>query len=291
MSGLDSAVPAPGGRAYPLIALGACGLLLIIYWMPLYEMYVDWGMVDSYYSHGYLIAPICIFLVWRRRHEIANVPRDSSALGYVFIVGSSVLLLLGDFLGFGVFRQISLVPMLAGVLLLLQGTRRTSMVWFPLIFLFMMIPIPSSITQSFVLNLKLAAAEAAVQIARALTLPMVREGSFIHFKQDHLLIGDVCGGLRSLIALFAIGMLTAYFSRTKMWARICVLILAGPIAVAANIFRILMLCIVGYFWGSPVASGRFHDVSGVLIFAVAFALFFTLEGALRKIAPSDKEAT
>ena len=62
--------------------------------------------------------------------------------------------------------------------------------------------------------------------------------------------------------------------------------LAGPIAIVANVFRILVLCVVGYFWGSAVAFGTFHDVSGFFIYGVAFILFFLLEAGLRKLAPA-----
>jgi len=53
-----------------------------------------------------------------------------------------------------------------------------------------------------------------------------------------------------------------------------------------NVIRIFLLCIVGYFWGSSVAAGAVHDVSGILIFVVAFLLFFALETQLRRRAPS-----
>jgi len=63
-------------------------------------------------------------------------------------------------------------------------------------------------------------------------------------------------------------------------------VLSGPIAIVSNVFRIFLLCLVGYFWGSEVAAGRFHDVSGYLIFVVAFILFFGLEALLRRWAPA-----
>ena len=154
-----------------------------------------------------------------------------------------------------------------------------------------MVPIPASLTQSVALQLKLFAAQCSVTLANLLTLPMVREGSFIYFGDDHLLIGDVCGGLRSLIALLAFGSLMAYISKTKTWARILVLIMAGPIAVLANVFRIFLLCVVGYFWGSNVAAGTVHDVSGYLIFVVAFILFLALENVLRKWASAEAAAS
>jgi EpsI family protein len=113
---------------------------------------------------------------------------------------------------------------------------------------------------------------------------MVREGSFIHFGDDKLLVGDICGGLRSLIALLALGALVAYISPVKTWAKIALVLLAGPVAVLANIARIFFLCIVGYFYGSEFAAGKVHDFSGILIFAVAIVLFLMVEAPLRNWA-------
>ena len=268
-------------------------LLCVTYWSPVRDMYLNWSLVDSYYSHGFLIVPISLYFVWVKRGALRALDaaaRRPSALGYPFVAGAALLLLGGDFLGFSVFQQLSFVPMVAGITLLLLGSEATKILWFPIAFLLLMIPIPSSITQSLVFDLKIFAADSAVGLAKLLTLPIVREGSYIYFKDDALLVGNVCGGLRSLIALFSVGTLMAYVSRTRLWARFSVLAMSVPIAIVANIARIFVLSVVAYFWGSDVAGGLFHDVSGIFIFVVAFALFFSLESLLRRLAPDqDRE--
>lgn len=253
-----------------------------------WELYQNWTMVDSYYTHGFLVPVISLFFVWKRRRDLAATPAKPCVWGYAWVVGAGVLLLLGDFLGFRVFGQFSFIPMLTGVLLLIHGVGRTKLIWFPLAFLIFMVPIPPSLTQALALRIKLGATESAVIVAKALTLPMVRQGSFIHFGNDHLLIGEVCGGLRSLIALLAFGSLMAYVSKCRAWARVVLLAMSAPIAFVANILRILVLCLVGYFWGSDAAAGWVHDVSGILIFVVAFVLFFALEALLRRRAPQHE---
>ncbi|MFO7975857.1 MAG: exosortase/archaeosortase family protein [Candidatus Hydrogenedentota bacterium] len=269
-------------------------LLVIIYWNVARELRIGWTMTDSYYSHGFLIPFISLFFVWRDRHALAAIPRVPSAWGYPWVIGATLMLLVGDFLGFGVITHLSLIPMIAGVLLLTHGVQRTKRLWFPIAFLFFMIPIPTSITQSFALKLKLLATESAVRLANLFTLPLVREGSYVYFGDDFLLVGEVCGGLRSLIALLALGALMAYISKTHWVARLLLFFPIAPmIAVLTNILRIFALCVVGHFYGSEVAAGTFHDVSGILIFVVAFICFFSLEGFLRKIMPArdTKETT
>lgn len=289
-----SAQPAAPGAATAWIRslfevkdLVVVALLVIIYRNVAHDIHLGWTLVDSYYSHGFLIPFVCLFFVWRDRKVLAALPRKPSAWGYPWVAAAALMLFVGDFLGFGVLTHMSLIPMITGALLLTHGAARTRTLWFPIAFLFFMIPIPASITQSFALKLKLVATESAVQLANLFTLPMVREGSYVHFGDDFLLVGEVCGGLRSLIALLALGALMAYISKTRWLARVFLFLVAAPVvAILTNILRIFSLCVVGYFYGSTVAAGTFHDVSGILIFLIAFICFFSLEGLLRKILPA-----
>ena len=269
--------------------LAVVALLVLIFWDAGKTLYTNWTLADSYYSHGFLVPVVSLVLIWRERAALRRLPASPSAWGVLWIVFGAICLFTGDFLHFAVLGSLAIIPMVVGALLMLQGRQRVARIWFPLAFLLFMIPIPPSLTQSVAFKLKLLAAECAVRLARLLTLPIVRDGSYVHFGDDRLIIGDICGGLRSLIALLALGALMAYMSKTRPWARLLVLLLAGPIAVASNVFRIFLLCVVGHFWGSGVAGGTVHDVSGYLIFVVAFVLFFSLESLLRRLAPAGPE--
>lgn len=265
----------------PALVLGVA-----MYWSVGKSLYVNWTLADSYYSHGFLIPPISLFLVWRERKALAAAPPRGSLWGIPVLVGACLFLLAADFLGFTVFAQLALLPTVAGLVLVILGWGHLRILWFAIFFLIFMIPIPPSLTQSIVLDVKLLATEASVQLARLVGLPLVRDGSYVYWSNDRLLVGEVCGGLRSLIALLSFGTLMSYISKTKLWAKYVILALAAPIAVVSNIARIFTLCVIGYTWGSPVATGKVHDVSGILIFAVAFLLLFLLEGILRKLAPA-----
>lgn len=276
-------------RRHAAFGLFLLVVLVALYWRSFREMVTVWLLVDSYYTHGFLVPLVSLFFVWHLRGRLIALPVRSDSTGFLWVSGSALLLLAGDFLGFRVFSQISLVPMIVGVLLLLYGGAVTRTLWFPIVYLFFMIPIPPSLTQSIALRLKLFATECAVTIAGWCTIPLVRDGSMVYWSTtegtDHLLIGDVCGGLRSLIALLAFGAIMAYISKTRPAGRWAILLLSPVIAIVSNVFRVFLLCAVGYFYGSKVAAGRFHDVSGYLIFVVAFILFFALERQLHRWLP------
>ncbi|MFW6108439.1 MAG: archaeosortase/exosortase family protein [bacterium] len=106
---------------------------------------------------------------------------------------------------------------------------------------------------------------------------------------DEIIIGDVCSGLRSLIALLAFGALFAYLSKMSLPKRLMLFAAAVPIAVLANMWRIVTLAFIACKFGSPATHGFVHDVTGYGIFAVAFVLFFGFERLLRSIGGNGQD--
>jgi exosortase len=264
-------------------------LIFANFWHSFVDIYHNWRLPDSLYSHALIIPPISLFFAWRLRREVLAAPYVSGTwLGFTCLLGGCLLLLLGDFLGFMTLVHIALLPVLTGICLIVLGLRATAILWFPLAFIFFMFPMPYSIISVISFQSKIFATEAAVALGKACTIPLVQDGSYVHLRAgDKLLVGDVCGGMRSLIALLAFGVLMAYISKTRWWARILIVLVSPVVAVVANVARIFFLCLVGYFGGSQAATGLVHDASGIGIFAVAFALLFTVEAILRKVAPAD----
>ena len=282
-------------RSYCIgILVLAALLVLTSFFRSFVDIFNNWNLPESLYSHALIIPPICLFFVWRLRARLLAAPVIPSPIGYPVLITGCIMLLLGDFLGFMTISHLALLPVLTGLCLLFLGRTHTQALWFPLAFLFFMLPMPYSLTSGISFQSKMWATKSAVAIGKALTLHMVQDGSYVYIGDagDRLLVGDVCGGMRSLVALLAFGALMAHVSKTRWWAKILILLVSPAIAILANVSRIFFLCVVGYVWGSETATGWIHDVSGVGIFAVAFLLLFSVEALLRKLAPAhDVEST
>ena len=265
-------------------------VLLILFCLMFHESYLHWydnvSRKTSYYSHAALVPFVSLFFVWRKRAELARLPRQSSNWGYAALALACVMVLMGDLLGFRIFGQAAILPLLTGLILIFLGGAALRRLWFPLAFLLFMIPLPESLTTSITFRVKMLAAEGAVQLAKAVYLPMIRDGSYINFGNDRLLIGDVCGGLRSLISLLALGAIMSHISEASKASRVLIFLFSAPIAVMSNLLRIFFLCVVAYVWGSQMATGWVHDVSGVMIYVVALALLIGLDRLLHRIAPA-----
>ncbi len=233
------------------------------------------------YSHGYLIPPVVAFLLWRDRDRFLDRRSSSSGLG-IFLVAFA---LLGHIVSLraGVFmtQGYSFVLLLFGLSLIFFGGRATRTVWFPLTYLVFMLPMPPYLMNVASFRLKLVAAHVGSAIAIKLGIPLARSGMTIHIPSGSLRIADPCSGLRSLIALVALGALFAWFTNARPWKRIVLFLSAIPLAVLGNTVRIAILCAVANVWGVDAALGFFHDFSGFLLFAIALGGLFVVRKLLR----------
>ena len=184
----------------------------------------------------------------------------------------------------------SFVLLLFGLCLFMFGRVATGRVWFPLGYLIFMLPMPPYLVNVVSFQLKVFAARSGSFAAVKLGIPLVRSGMTIHLPAGSLRIADPCSGLRSLIALVALGALFAYLSEGKMWKRIVLLVSSVPLAVAANIVRISVLCVVASVWGVETALGFFHNLSGLMLFLIAFAGLVIVKKLLRLGQPRKEAA-
>ena len=261
-----------------IVAVAA--FVVLVYNETLVALWRTW-QTNPNYSHGYLIPPVVAFLLWRDRRRFMEARGRGNLFGLVLIG----LALLGHIVSIraGVFmtQGYSLVLLLFGLSLFFYGGRATRTVWFPLGYLVLMLPMPPYLMNVIAFRLKVFAARAGSGIAIKLGIPLARSGMTIHIPAGSLRIADPCSGLRSLIALVALGALFAYLTRGKTWKRVVLFASAVPLAIFANVVRIAVLCVVANIWGIDAALGFFHDFSGLLLFMIAFVGLVTVRKLLR----------
>ena len=78
----------------------------------------------------------------------------------------------------------------------------------------------------------------------------------------------------------------AYFQPGGFVRRATVWLAAIPIAIAGNIARLLLLFVASDRMGVAWATGRFHDITGYVLYAVALALMLVLRAVLTPRQPA-----
>jgi exosortase len=92
----------------------------------------------------------------------------------------------------------------------------------------------------------------------------------IQIAQYELLVKQACAGMGSLVTLMALGMLFIHLTRPPGRLHGMLLLLAViPIALLANLLRVIILVLLTYHFGDAVAQSFAHDVAGVATFVLS----------------------
>ncbi len=256
-----------------LVKIAAITLLFVITYLPTFaDLHAKYSEIDSYYSHGYLIPLVSAYVIWRKRAKLKNMGVVPCSTGLWVLGGGLLIYLFGRWWFVNFVADFSMLVVLLGLLLYLFGKSITREFAFSLAFLLFMIPLPKIMIIYITFWLKLQAASAATGIVDAMGIPVFLRGAFIELPNGLIEIDNACSGLRSLIALAAMGVVVAYFLPVSLLKKCLVALASIPIAVLANVTRIVTVIWVSYLY-SP--SGRAFELTdfwtGYLIFIIAFA--------------------
>lgn len=246
-------------------------ILVIIAYFPTFIWMVDrWTAAETYYSHGFLVPLISLYIIWHRRMELSRLKAASSNSGWLFLIFGILIHTVSALCEVYFTSGFSLILVLIGIVLLSLGKDCLRKLLFPIIFLIFMIPLPMVAIANLSFRLKILVSQIATVAVNKLGIYAVRDGSVIKTMHSYLLVEDPCSGIRSLIALIALGTLMAYFSRTSRTKKAILFISSVPISLVSNVIRIAALTLVSEIYGVKIATGTFHDIMGMLVFVFAF---------------------
>jgi exosortase len=260
----------------PYILMAALVLLNIPVFIGLLG---DW-LHDGNYSHGFLVIPISIYLIYRRKSELV-FPAAPSRSGLVLLILGCFGLVFGTAASEFFTTRFSLVVCLSGLALYYLGAANFKKIWFAFFFLLFMIPIPATIYYAATLPMQLFATRITNVVLHYIGVPSNREGNIILLPAYQLEVTEACSGLRSLATLLALG---ALFGNLTLPGRIRPIILflsAIPIAIVVNIFRLVFTGVGAYAISPKMAASFLHELSGILVFILALILMSILAGLLR----------
>jgi exosortase len=247
-----------------------CLPLAIAYTPTFIWIWDRWTTADTYYSHGPLIPIISCFIVWLKRKQLSCLSVTPSNSGWILFITGVLIGAISAVWQVYFSSGFSFVLVLAGLILLFLGKDFLKRLLFPLLFLFFMVPLPLVAISNLSFRLKILASKISVFLVNRIGLQAIQEGSIVKTKHSYLVVEDPCSGIRSLIALIALGCLMAYFSKLSRSKKIILFVSAIPIAILSNVLRITALTLVSEIYGSKAATGTFHDVMGFLVFVFAF---------------------
>jgi len=263
------------------------GALVMVYWSILRGLISAWSTDDNY-SHGFFIVPLALYFAWERRRAIAAAPVRPSLFG-VLVVAGSLFLLVAGLLGAELFlSRVSIILTIAGAILFLFGWPMLRILFFPLAFMLLMIPLPAIIFNKIAFPLQLLASNVGEYTISSLDIPILREGNVLILANATLEVAEACSGIRSLVSLFTLGLVFGYFVDRRVWVRAIIALSAIPVAILANGLRVASAGIAAHNFGSAGVEGLFHEFSGWVVFVIAFLMMFALQRLLQRFLPPPR---
>jgi exosortase len=243
------------------------------YWPTLGTMAGKWSH-DPQYAHGFLVPLFALFLLWRRRALLSGVRPQHNWWGVALVLLGAALRITSAYLYFDWLDAVSLLPCLAGLCVLVGGRAALWWAWPAIAFLLFMIPLPFRIETAFGLRLQSMATAASTYTLQVFGLPALSEGNIIVLPSGSVGVAEACSGLSMLTTFFALAAALAIVIRRPWLDKAVVLLSAAPIAIAANVARIVATALAQEWFGPNLAHLVFHDLAGWLMMPLALALLW-----------------
>lgn len=260
------------GKALLLVM---AALYLAVYGPTLAWLWHRWTLSIWQNGHGILITLVVAWLVREELIRHKDRPLDVTPWGFAILVPALMLHMIDTGINSRLLSAFSLVLSLPGLSLLFLGKERTRAIIFPLLVLFLTLPIPLAFTESIHLFLRQIATVASSWLLPYLGVPVFAQGTLLETPNGSLMVADACSGFSTLYATVTVAVLTAYATRSK-WRRFLVLAIAVPLAIVVNIVRVVVLTLLVDWYGLDVLHTSAHELSGMATFAVALPIIFWL---------------
>ena len=251
----------------------ALGLLTAALYMPVIIPLVRQWLEDANYRHGLAIPIISGLILWTRRNRLFGIVREGgNVTGYLLVVVAAVLLIGGTAASEFFTARLSLPVMLLGFSYILGGREFVRRARFPLLFLFMMIPLPYIIYYKITFPMQMMSAKFSAALLDLIRIPIIRRGNILVLPNYELEVVAACSGLRSLMTMVTLALIISVLSDLSMARKTVLVFCAVPAAIIANTLRLAITAVGAYSISAQFAEGTLHEISGLIVFFAGFVL-------------------
>jgi exosortase B len=282
--------PLPLNSPWPIVLAGLAALYLPVYFWAFQTIWQTEEQV-----HGLIVLCVLVWLIYDRWPALAAVkPDPSPALGWGVFACGLVVYSVGRVFSISILELGSQIPVAAGICLVLLGRPGLRVIWFPLIYMAFMVPLPGFFVDAVTGPLKQWISVIAEQVLYSAGYPIARHGVVLAIGQYQLLVADACSGLHSMFSLAALGLLFMYITNRKSWLHNAIMVASIlPIAFVANIIRVIILILITYHMGDAAGQGFLHGGAGMVLLIAALLFLFGLDAVLARVlvSPGRSAAT
>jgi len=257
---------------------GVWGVALLIafcfsFWQTLQWLELRWREEPDY-SHGYLVIPLALTLLWIRRDTFPGVTSRVDWRGCSLILLAVLMRFIGRVGYMDFLDGWAIAPFVGGIIWMTMGLSAARWSAPAVLFLLMLVPMPFRMETMLSWKLQGLATLLSTATLRICGLPAIAEGHVIWVNDTELMIEKACSGLRIFMGMIALAFFWAATVRRSWIDRVVLLLAAIPLAILTNSARISITAILYEAFPSESARQSIHDWSGYLMIPTAALLLW-----------------
>jgi len=235
-------------------------------YLPVMQILYGQWMTNDTYSFGILVPMISLYFVWLQWNRVRQLEvSPEPIIGSILIGCCAAILVGGRIIGVIGIQEAALVLTVPSLIWLLLGRRFVFTLWFPLLYLLLMLPIWEILTDRFHYRFQLFSALLSERLLNLINVPVHRHATYLELPSVTLEVASVCSGVNFLLAVVAIGVPQAYLLLKGWWPRSLVIGFAIAIAILSNGLRIAIIGGLSHYQLSANIHGPGHILQGLFV--------------------------
>ena len=244
------------------------------YWSTITDLFHELQRNDDY-SAGMLIPLIVLFLLWYNKKEISKAFAFPYWPAIVLLILAQATRAFGLLFMFESAQRYSLVLTIVSLTLMIAGFEIFRKVFWILMFLFLMVPLPGKVHNLISGPLQNLATTGSVFLLETFGVHVSQEGNVVTLNsQTKMAVEEACSGLRMLMAFIIVAAFIAYIVKRSRIQKIILLLSSIPVAIICNIFRLCITASLFMHTNTEIAEKFFHDFAGLAMMPAAVLLMF-----------------
>ncbi len=257
-----------------------------VFWLGFESLARAWATPE--YSHGPLIPLISLYLFLRELRHAPPAPERVTGrwVGLVVIALGLALAVLGNVVRIPDIVTYAFIVWVGGVVLTVFGWDRGRRHQLPVLHLIFMLPLPTFIYLKFTVFLQGISSVIGVWFVSLAGIPVFLDGNIIDLGVYKLQVAEACSGLRYLFPILSFSYLFGILYKGPFWHKATLFLMAAPLTILMNSFRIGMIGILVNSYGIGQAEGFLHFFEGWVIFGACIGILFITAIALQRLTPN-----
>lgn len=252
-----------------------------LFWTLFRNLLDLWDSEDGYFSHGFLVPIISIFIIYRWWPRLKTIPVKPGWVALIPLAGLLVLTRAAFAADILLILSICLMMVILATIWLVAGWRWMVALSLPVLYLGFALPLWTFAIDVYTNPLQILSTKASFQMLQLAGFqPFMDTGTTTIYLNNFVLdVGVPCSGLKLIVAVTAFTVFFVLIGGLRWWANLVMFAVILPLCIFINGLRIALIGLVGENYGHD-AGMAFHDYSGYITLVICFFILFKIARGL-----------